>query len=69
VKAIGNDPISSSKGGMDELSDELGSAGGKEKEFRFGLHRMSGGIVLQELADGFPEGGSSRFADLVNSKV
>ena len=68
VKAVCNDPFSSGQGRKDGLAYEFGSAGGKEKEFRFGLHRMSGGIVLQELADGFPEGGSSGFADFVHSE-
>jgi hypothetical protein len=51
------------------LAYEFGSAGGKEKEFRFGLHRMSRGIVFQKLANGFTQGSSSGFADFVNSKL
>ena len=68
VKAIGNDPLSPGQGRKDGLAYEFGPAGGKEQKFGFGLHRMSGGIVLEQLANGFPEGGSSGFADFVNSE-
>jgi hypothetical protein len=68
VEAVGNDPISSSKGGMDELSDELGSAGGKEEEFRLGGHRLAYGIVFEEVANDFPHWGTAGFTDLVNGK-
>jgi hypothetical protein len=68
VKAVGNDPLSSGHGRKNGLAYEFGPAGGKEKEFGFRLHRLASGIVLEQLANGFPEGGSSGFADFVNSE-
>jgi hypothetical protein len=68
VKAIGNDPLSPGQGRKDGLAYEFGPAGGKEKEFSFGLHRLAGGIVLQQLADGFSKCGPSRFTDFMHSE-
>jgi hypothetical protein len=68
VEAIGNDPFSSGQGRKDGLAYEFGSARGKQKEFSFGLHRLAGGIVLQQLADGFSKCGPSRFTDFMHSE-
>ena len=68
MKAIGNDPLSPGQGRKNDLAHEFSSAGCKEKKFRFRPHRLAGGIVLEQLANGFPEGGSSGFADFVNSE-
>ena len=51
VEAVGNDPFASSEGGMNELSDELGSAGGEKQELCFGGHGLAHGIVFEEVAN------------------
>jgi len=66
VEAVGNDPVSSSKGGMDELADELRSAGGEKQKFRFGGHGLAHGIVFEEVANDFPHWGAAGFTDLVH---
>jgi hypothetical protein len=69
VKAVGNDPISSGEGGMNELANEFGAARGKKKEFGFGGHGLSDGIVFEEVADGFADWGTTGFTDFVNGEV
>jgi hypothetical protein len=68
VKAVGNDPFSSGEGGMNELANEFGAARGKKEEFGFGSHRLSDGIVFEEVADGFAHGCAAGFTDFVNGK-
>ena len=69
VKTVGDDPFAPGEGGMDGLADEFGPAGGKKKKLRFRFHGMTGGIVLQELADGFTERSSPGFADFMYGQL
>ena len=47
--------------GLDFFADELGAGGGEEEEFGLGGHAGPFGGVLEEVADGFANGGASWF--------
>jgi len=66
VKAVGNDPFSSGEGRVNELANKFGAARSKKKEFGFGGHGLSDGIVFEEVADGFADWGATGLTDFVN---
>ena len=60
--AVAEDDFTRLEGGLDYFAGKLGAAGGKEEEFRLRAHRLPGLVVLDEIAQGFAEGGAAGFA-------
>jgi hypothetical protein len=50
------------EGGLNDLARKLGTAGSKEEQFCLRTHRLSVGIMLDEVPEGFAEGGAAGFA-------
>jgi hypothetical protein len=61
---VAKDDFTLGEGGLDDFAGELGAAGGKEEEFGLRAHILTGGVVLDEGAEGFTEGSSAGFAGL-----
>ena len=51
VEAVAEDYFTGGKRGANDFADELGPAGGHEKEFGLAGHAESGGMVFEEVAD------------------
>jgi hypothetical protein len=51
------------KGGLNDLSRELGAARGEKQKFRLGSHGGGGSVILKKVADGFPDGSSPGFPE------
>ncbi len=60
-EAVEEDDGAGGEQGLDFFADELGAGGGEEEEFGFGGHAGPFRGVLQEVADGFANGGASGF--------
>ncbi len=60
--AIAEDEVAGVEGRLDDLTDELGSARGKEEEFGFGADFTGGGVVFQEVSNGLADGSATGFA-------
>ena len=60
--AVAKNDFTRLESGLDYFAGKLGAAGGKEEEFRLRAHCLPGLVVLDEIAQGFAEGGAAGFA-------
>ena len=63
-EAVAEYDLPRSQGGLDQLADVLGTAGGEEEELCFGRHAVPRVVVLQQVADRLAEGRASGLAGL-----